>query len=143
VAPGGIHEQVAGRLGGIPGRPARRPAAITALLEHGVTDHVFARLAFFEILTGGAAAIDRAERSMDTFATMLTPGFQEHPHVPEVVGEAIIGGLWNVIQREVGYGRSSQLPELAPELAYITLAPFLGAEEAAQIAMNPAGSIAS
>jgi AcrR family transcriptional regulator len=122
-----------------PSWPAAAHAAITALLEHGVTDHVFARLAFFEILTGGPAAIDRAERSMDTFATMLTPGFQEHPHVPEVVGEAIIGALWNVIQREVGYGRSSRLPELAPELTYITLTPFLGAEEAARIAMNPAG----
>jgi hypothetical protein len=99
-----------------------------------VQDHVFARLAFFEILTGGPAATDRAEQSLDTFTTMLAPGFQAHPDVPEVVGEAIIGGLWSVIQREVGYGRAKQLPELTAELTYITLTPFLGAEQAARVA---------
>jgi len=114
--------------------PAAVHAAIMALLEHAVTDHVFARLAFFEILTGGPAATDRAEQSLDTFATMLAPGFQTHPEVPEVIGEAIIGGLWSTIQREVGYGRAAQLPGLAPELTYITLVPFLGAEQAAEVA---------
>jgi len=114
--------------------PAAVHAAIRALLEHIVTDHVFARLAFFEILTGTAAAIDRAEQSLDTFTTMLAPGFQAHPEVPEVVGEAIVGGLWSTIQREVGYGRAARLPELAPELTYIVLTPFIGAKEAAQVA---------
>jgi AcrR family transcriptional regulator len=117
-----------------PDWPQAVKAAITALLEFIVEDHVFARLAFFEILTGGPAATDRAERSMDTFTVMLRQGYEEHPSVPEVVGEAIIGGLWNVIQHEVGYGRAAQLPELASELTYITLTPFIGAKEAAHIA---------
>jgi hypothetical protein len=54
-----------------------------------------------------------------------------------VVGEAIIGGIWNVLQNEVGHGRAERLPELAPELTYIALTPFLGAEEAAKIATEP------
>jgi AcrR family transcriptional regulator len=117
-----------------PDWPRAVKAAIAALLEFIVRDHVFARLAFFEILTGGPAATDRAEQSMDTFEVMLKQGYEEHPNVPEVVGEAIIGGLWNVIQHEVGYGRAAQLPQLAPELTYITLTPFLGAKQAARIA---------
>jgi AcrR family transcriptional regulator len=116
-----------------PAWPQAVHAAIEALLEFIVQDHVFARLAFFEILTGGPAATDRAEQSMDTFTIMLQPGYEEHPGVPEVVGEAIIGGLWNVIQHEVGHGRAGRLPELAPELTYIALTPFVGAEEAARI----------
>ena len=55
----------------------------------------------------------KGPRSLDTFATMLTPGYEEHPVVPAVVGEAIIGGLWNVIQHEVAHGRAAQLPEFA------------------------------
>jgi hypothetical protein len=51
-----------------------------------------------------------------------------------VVAEAIVGGLWNVIQYELGHGRAAELPQLAPELTYIALAPFLGAKEAAKIA---------
>ncbi len=69
---------------------------------------------------------------------MLTPGYQQHPHVPAVVGEAIIGGLWNVIQREVAHGRAAQLPELAEELTYIALTPFIGASQAAQSPPAPA-----
>ena len=118
--------------------PAAVHAAIETLLEHAVSDHVFARMAFFEILTGGAAATERAEQSLDTFATMLTPGYAEHPHVPAVVGEAIIGGIWNVIQHEVAHGRAAQLPELAAELTYLALTPFLGAQEAARIAAGQA-----
>jgi hypothetical protein len=49
-----------------------------------------------------------------------------HPDVRGVVSEAIVGGLWNILQYEIGHGRGAQLPELIPGLIYITLAPFLG-----------------
>ncbi len=117
-----------------PNWPAAVHAALGTLLEYIVSDHVYTRLAFFDIVTAGAAGSDRAEQSLDTFASMLAPGFQQHPHVPAVVGEAIIGGLWNIIQREVAYGRSHQLPQLTPELTYITLTPFIGARAAAHAA---------
>jgi hypothetical protein len=65
---------------------------------------------------------------------MFAPGHKAHPKVPSVVAEAIVGGLWNVIQYELGHGRAAELPQLAPELTYIALAPFLGAKEAAKIA---------
>ncbi len=113
-------------------------AAIETLLQYAVTDHVFTRLAFFEILTGGPAATERAEQSLDAFATMLAPGYQRHSDVPAVVGEAIIGGIWNVIQHEVAHGRADRLPELAGELTYIALTPFLGAGQAARIAAGQA-----
>jgi AcrR family transcriptional regulator len=114
--------------------PDAARATIEALLELVAEDPIFARLAFFDILTGGPAAIERAEESLDAFQAMLAPGFQAHPHVPEVIGEAIIGGLWNVIQHEVGHGRAAKLTELTDELTYITLAPFLGAKRAARLA---------
>jgi AcrR family transcriptional regulator len=116
-----------------PSWPLAINATILALLEMIAKDPIFARLAFFEILTGGPTAIEAAEQSLDTFTTMLTPGYEEHPHVPHVVGEAVIGGLWNVIQHEIGHSRAAQLPSLAPELTYITLTPFLGAEGAARV----------
>jgi AcrR family transcriptional regulator len=106
---------------------------LTALLRFVAEDPVFARIAFFEILTGGPAAIELAERSLDSFGTMFAPGHEQHPEVPVVVSEAIIGGLWNVMQYEIGHGRAAQLPELAPELTYITLAPFIGGREAASV----------
>jgi AcrR family transcriptional regulator len=108
--------------------------AITTLLQFTAQDHIFARLAFFEILTGGPAAIELAEQNLDAASTMFTPGYEEHPDVPQVIAEAIIGGLWNVIQYEIGHGRAMQLPQLASELTYIALTPFLGPAQAAEVA---------
>jgi len=117
-----------------PDWPQAARDSITALLQFVAEDPVFARLAFFEILTGGPAAIELAERNLDAFGAMFAPGHEQHPEVPLVVSEAIVGGIWNVMQYEIGHGRAAQLPELAPELIYITLAPFIGAQEAIQVA---------
>jgi AcrR family transcriptional regulator len=120
--------------------PAAVRAAIAALLEFVAEERIFARLAFFDILTGGPVAIDRAEHSLDAFQTMAVPGLQAYQHVPEILAEAIVGGLWNVIQHEVGYGRALRVPELTEELTYIALAPFLGAKDAARVARTPSAS---
>jgi AcrR family transcriptional regulator len=117
-----------------PDWPSAARETILALLEFVAQERVFARLAFFDILTGEPSAIVKAEESLDAFQVMFVPGLQAYPHVSEVVAEAIIGGIWNVLQHEVGHGRALQLPELAEELTYVTLAPFLGAKQAARIA---------
>jgi AcrR family transcriptional regulator len=117
-----------------PDWPSAARATIVALLEFVARERVFARLAFFDILTGGPPAIDKAEESLDAFLGMFAPGLEAYTHVPKVVPSAIIGGVWNVLQHEVGHGRASQLPELGEELTYVTLAPFLGAKQAVRIA---------
>jgi AcrR family transcriptional regulator len=111
---------------------------IVTLVEYLASDPVFARIAFFEIFTGGPAAVELAEQMFQSFTAMFQAGHEQHPQVPEVVSEAITGGLWNIIQHEIGHGRAAQLPELAPELLYIALTPFLGAQQAAQMAREPA-----
>jgi AcrR family transcriptional regulator len=127
--------QITGRsFRAAPDWPSAVKAAITALLDLIIEDHAFAHLAFFAILTGGPAAIQAAEQSLDSVQAMLAPGHQQHPEVPAVISEAIIGGIWNVIQYELGHDRTEQLPGLAGELTYIALVPFLGAKEAAEIA---------
>ncbi len=44
--------------------------------------------------------------------------------MPGAVLEAIGSGIWSVIQHEIAHGRGEQLPELAPELTRIALAPL-------------------
>ena len=107
---------------------------IATLLTFTAQDAIFARLAFFEVLTGGPPAIEAAEQSLDAVATMFAPGHEQHPDVPPVIAEAIVGGIWNIIQYEIGHGRAAELSQLAPELTYIALVPFLGARQSAQIA---------
>ena len=96
------------------------------LLEHLVADRNFAQLAFFELPTAGAAALDRADLAIQRFTGFLQP--EALPDglaaLPPVVVEAIGGGMWAVIQHEIAAGRLSSLPQKAPEISAIALTPF-------------------
>jgi AcrR family transcriptional regulator len=96
------------------------------LLEHLVADRIFARLAFFELPTAGAAARDRADLAIRRFTDFLDPRALPEglAPLPPVVVEAIGGGMWAVIQHEIAAGRLSSLPGKAPEIAAIALTPF-------------------
>jgi AcrR family transcriptional regulator len=110
-----------------PDGPEAIGAGTRALTEYIAEHRIFARLAFFELPTAGPAALDRADANMDAFTAFLTP--EQGPSgiggpVPNVVLEAIGSGIWSVIQYEIGHGRGESLPELAPELTRIALAPL-------------------
>ena len=64
---------------------------------------------------------------LDAFTAFLEPDLApsgiEGP-VSQVVLKAIGGGVWGVIQHEIAHGRSDSLPQMAPELTRIALAPF-------------------
>ncbi len=102
-------------------------AGLRTLLTSIAENPLFARLAFIEALTAGSVAADRAiggtERVTALFNFSAIPaGLGARP--PDIVVEAIGGGIWLVIQHEVAQGRTESLPELTPEIAYILLAPF-------------------
>jgi AcrR family transcriptional regulator len=108
-------------------RPEAIGAAVRALLEHVVSDGNFTRIAFFELTTAGPVALDYADAQVNGFTAFLRPpalpsGIGEP--VGEVVLEAIGSGIWAVIQHEIAHGRLEALPELAPEITRIALAPF-------------------
>jgi AcrR family transcriptional regulator len=110
-----------------PDGPEAIGAGLRAMCEYVAGHHIFARLAFFELPTAGPTALDRADAIMDAFTAFLRPG--QAPSgiggpVPDAVLEAIGSGIWSVIQHEIAHGRGEQLPELAPELTRIALAPL-------------------
>jgi hypothetical protein len=51
--------------------------------------------------------------------------------MPEELVETIVGGIYATIYRYVAAGEVERLPALLPTLAYFTLVPFVGREEAA------------
>jgi AcrR family transcriptional regulator len=101
-------------------------AGIRGLLEHLVAEPLFTRLAFFELPTAGATALDRADLSAQRFTAFFEPRALPDglAALPPVVVEAIGGGMWAVIQHEIAAGRLSDLPAKAPEIAAIALTPF-------------------
>jgi AcrR family transcriptional regulator len=108
-------------------RPEAIGVALRVLLEQIAGNELFARLAFFELPTAGPVALDRADATLDSFSAFLEPGVapsQIGGPLPRPVLEAIPSGIWAVLQHEIVQGRSAVLPELAPDLTRIVLAPF-------------------
>jgi len=100
--------------------------ALRTLTEYIAGNPIYARLAFFELQTAGSPALDRADKTMDLLISVLAPDSPESigGTAPRPALEATAAGIWFVIQREVGHGRARELPDKAPELARITLAPL-------------------
>jgi hypothetical protein len=91
------------------------------------SEPIFARLAFFELPASGPAGLKRSGRAVDAFTAVLrsrAPAAGPERRAPEVVLEAIGGGLWASIQHEIAHGRAGALPGLAPQLAALMLAPW-------------------
>src|ERR1700729_2106435 len=55
------------------------------------------------------------------------------PRPTGLAHEGIEGAIWHTIYAQTTGGGTGALPELSDYLAYVVLAPFLGAEQAAQI----------
>lgn len=126
------YEKVAGEallaaLGAFEGAgdgPEAVGAGLRALLEHIAGHHTYARLAFFELATAGPTALDQADATTDLLISFIEPGRAPKgidTSAPRVVLEAIAAGIWAVIQREIGQGRLESLPEMAPQITWITL----------------------
>jgi len=107
--------------------PAAIGAGLRALTEHIGRHYLFARLAFFELPTAGPAALDRADEIMDNVTAFLAPDLAPSGiggPVPQTTLEAIGTGIWAVLQREIANDRVDSLPDLAPEITRLALAPL-------------------
>jgi len=110
-------------------------AAVHAVLVFFASEPAFARLCFVEVLAAGPQALAQRDQSLQSFTLLLTPGHQHAPApVPAIAPEAIGGGIFEILYHHTSNGRTAELPQLAPRLIYIALAPFIGTKAAAKIA---------
>jgi AcrR family transcriptional regulator len=101
-------------------------AGMRGFLEYLAFEPLFARLAFFELPTAGATALDEADSVMQSFTGFLQPealppGVEA---LPRVQIEAIGGAIWWTIQREIAAGNLDALPEKAPEICDLIFVPL-------------------
>lgn len=96
----------------------------------------FAALAVVEAMAAGPRAVQRRRALLDGLTAFFTdaPRGQPAQPVPPVVVQAAIAGIYGVIFEYVVDGRVAELPRRLPELAYFTLAPFVGRQAAAAAA---------
>jgi AcrR family transcriptional regulator len=108
-------------------------AGATALLEFLASEPSYAHLACVDVMVAYPSMAGRVHDANASYAELLdlrvgedAPSLLPGP----VVGEAIVGGVFELLHDYILRGRTRRLPELTEHIMYIALTPFLGSEAA-------------
>jgi AcrR family transcriptional regulator len=116
------------------GWPGAVRAGFEATTDFLAAHPAFARLGIVEVFAGTTLALERRDETIESFQGFMAPGYELAPEVPPIAAEAIGGAAYELLYRQVRSGGTRSLPEAAPLMTYLALAPFLGPEEACAVA---------
>jgi AcrR family transcriptional regulator len=116
--------------------PQKVRAALATMLRFLAGEPELARVCMIEPIAAGGEIAARHRASMQGLVEILKAGRPEHGGrpLPEATEETLVGGIVSLVVREISAGRAEKLEELLPDLVELTLAPYVGAEEAARLA---------
>jgi AcrR family transcriptional regulator len=104
------------------------------MFSFGVQEPEYARLGAVEMYAAGKRALEQREVVTEGMEGLLAPGYELKPDTLPIASEAIGGALYALFYDHVKQKGAERLPEMVPLAVYVTLAPFLGAEEAFRVA---------
>jgi hypothetical protein len=98
---------------------------------------MLAHVGFVQAHAVGPGAIQRVEDSRNAFTIFLQEGYRHRPRKPgppppRLALEAIINTIFEVIYQQARLASDAPMSELLAQMAFLTLAPFLGAREASR-----------
>jgi AcrR family transcriptional regulator len=109
-------------------------AGFGALCTFLASRPALAKLVTVEIYAAGPAAVERREEALQPLQDLIAEGYQRNPDAPKILTEALAGAVYTLAYKRIRSTGPGSLPSLAPLLTYITLAPFIGPEEACRVA---------
>jgi AcrR family transcriptional regulator len=131
-------------------------AGLRALLGYLASEPAHAHLILVDTFAASPEAIEIRDTSIHAFAAYLQPGYHyasqngaaagtptDAASVPGIAPEAIAGGIWQVLNYYIEAERTAELPEVAPQLIYAALTPFIGPKEAAKAARRAPAAAAA
>jgi AcrR family transcriptional regulator len=114
-------------------------AGIAALLEFLASEPAFAHIALIDAMIATPLTAERSNVGVGSFARMLVPGKTEAPGQsarPPVTIEAIAGGVFELCLHHTLEQTIHHVPQLTVSATYVALAPFIGSEAAAKVAVG-------
>ncbi len=106
--------------------------SLDALMRYFAARPAYTQTIATGVFAMGRRAVDLGAELACEVAAKLTAGAPCAP-LTELAQEGIEGAIWHTIYCQTTNGDMGALPELSDYLAYVVLAPFLGAAEAARI----------
>jgi AcrR family transcriptional regulator len=117
-----------------PDWPSSIRAAIGALFAFCAAEPDLARLTMVEVYSAGPTALEQRDRTIDEIRGLLEPGLSTVPGAKQSVVDAAFGSVWTLLYDQVTNGGPENLPQSAPLASYMVLAPFIGSEQAIEVA---------
>jgi AcrR family transcriptional regulator len=117
--------------------PRAVAAGLRALVDYLASEPAHAHLSLVDTFAASPQAIEIRQTALRAFAAHLGPGYElsaKGAEPPAIAAEATAGGIWQLLHHYTEDQRLGELPAAAPELIYMALTPFLGAERAAETA---------
>jgi len=113
--------------------PERIWNGLKMLLHLIATNPAISHLRLVECYAAGPLAVRRAEEITRSFTFFLEEGYAHRPEarqLPRLCTEAIVGAIFELIQRHVAHEQIGGLSRRLPQIAYIAIAPFTGPSNA-------------
>jgi AcrR family transcriptional regulator len=114
--------------------PDRIAAGLEALVQVCASDPELARVAVVDVLAAGQPALERRNAALRAFAAFFEPGTAILPADmagTDLLAQAVVGGLYEVLYSHVADGRTTCLPRIVPDFVYCALVPYVGHAQAA------------
>jgi AcrR family transcriptional regulator len=106
-------------------------AALSALLHALAREPTVARLCFIEVMAAGPRAIASRNEAMRGFTIIFDTGrLEDDRDRPPALALNMVGGLSEIVHREIAGDKTRDLPAVLPDLMYTAVLPILGPEAA-------------
>jgi AcrR family transcriptional regulator len=112
--------------------PAAVRRSLDAMMRYFAARPAYAQTIATGVFAMGQRAVDLVVELAREVATKLTAG-APNPPSSGLAREGIEGAIWHMIYCHTTNGGTGALPELSDYLTYVVLAPYLGADQAAQL----------
>jgi AcrR family transcriptional regulator len=118
--------------------PSRIRAGIAALFDFLASEPMFAHLALVDALLATTRTAERARQGLLAYAKVLIGDRQADftSAAGSLITEAITGGLFEICLTYTLQKRTWDLPTLIAPTTYFVLAPAIGVEDAARVALE-------
>jgi AcrR family transcriptional regulator len=110
-----------------------------AMCAYLVAEPALAHLATVGAYEAGPHALSRRDRVIESLAEMLAPAAEENPAAPQAAAEAVAATVYALIREQVRKAGPQSLPAVVPMATYITLAGYVGPEQACAMANGAPG----